>query len=243
MSNASTPGSSTTNSGFSGDLEARLQWFRQEFIGRHGTKLAVVAGVIAVAIFAYYQYSASQKAAQLLLNETLGKGYQAIMEGKTDSAQAAFAEVIAHGKSSDLQKAKAALMLGNLRLQARNLDGASEAYGVAISNAHEAVLLKSGAAHGLAVVAMEKKDYPQAAKLLEDYAKEYGKRTGNLEDRYAKSEPSDPVTLVPDALWKLTLVYNEMKDAAKAKETAERLVKVYGDSPIAAQARKFLATL
>jgi TolA-binding protein len=79
--------------------------------------------------------------------------------------------------------------------------------------------------------------------LLEAFVKSYGVRTGNLKDRYSKKEPTDEITTVPDALWKLTLVYSELQKPDQAKATANKLITVYGTSRQAAQARKFLATL
>lgn len=243
MSNISNQPNSTGNTGFSGDLEARLQWFRQEFLSKHGTKLAVAFAVIVIAIVAVIQYRSSLQAAELLVNEDLGKAFQLVVENKTDSAQTAFTAILGNSKASSLQQAKAALLLGNIQMQKNDIDGAAKSFETVLSNAGSVVILKSGAEHGLATIAMEKQDYPKAISLLQAYIKDYGKRTGDLEERFAKKELADPITLVPDAMWKLTLVYAETKDTQKAKETAENLVKIYGESPLAVQARKFLATL
>jgi len=71
----------------------------------------------------------------------------------------------------------------------------------------------------------------------------YGKRTGNLAKRYTKTEPVDKIPTVPDALWKLTLCYLETGDQENAKQTAEKLMTIYGDSQKAADASKLLATM
>ena len=50
--------------------------------------------------------------------------------------------------------------------------------------------------------------------------------------------------MVADAMWKLVLVYQQQGAADKAKNTAERIVEVYGDSQLYAdKAKKFLASL
>ena len=50
--------------------------------------------------------------------------------------------------------------------------------------------------------------------------------------------------MVADAMWKLTLVYQQQGLEAKAKNTAERLLEVYGDNQnYADKATKFLASL
>ena len=91
---------------------------------------------------------------------------------------------------------------------------------------------------------MDKKDYATAAKLLEQFVSEFGERSGDLEDRYQKKEAADAVPTVPDALWKLALVYQQLGSNDKAKATAEKLLKVYGDNPVYSdRAKKFLATL
>jgi TolA-binding protein len=50
--------------------------------------------------------------------------------------------------------------------------------------------------------------------------------------------------MVADAMWKLTLVYQQLGASDKAKATAERLLKVYGDNrAFADKAKKFIAAL
>ena len=113
-----------------------------------------------------------------------------------------------------------------------------------MDNAGSLPLIRGGALHGQAAVAIEQKDYAAAVTLLEKFIAEFGKRTGDLEDRYEKVEPADPVPTVADALWKLSLVYNQMGYPDKAKASAEKLLKNYGDSPLYSdRAKKLIATL
>jgi TolA-binding protein len=237
------PNQSTGNNSFHNELEARFHYLRQEFLPKHGIKIGIAfVAVIAVA-FGVMQYQAKAKAQSLLLNEDLGKAFNFLYEGKSDSATLAFEAVLAKSGLTSLQQAKAALLLGNLQLQNGQIDQAGVSFARAQANSGSAVLIKSGAEHGLATVAMEKKDFAKAAVLLESFIKTYGKRTGNLEERFAKTEPGDEITTVPDALWKLTLVYTELQKNDQAKLTAENLVKIYGSSRQATMAKKFLGTL
>ena len=135
-------------------------------------------------------------------------------------------------------------MAGNIRFQNGEFDAAAILYQKALDNAGSLPLIRGGAMHGQAAVAIEKKDYAAAAGLLEKFVSEFGKRTGDLEDRYEKLEPADQVPTVADALWKLSLVYNEMGFSDKAKVSAEKLLKIYGDDPLYSErAKKLLATL
>ena len=140
-----------------------------------------------------------------------------------------------------LALAKACLYAGNIKYEKGDLDGAAALFQKSLDNAGSVVLVRSAALHGLASVKMEKGDYTAAAGLLEKFVSEFGKRTGDLQDRYEKDEPVDETPMVADAMWKLTLVYDKLGQADKAKATAERLLKVYGDNmQFADKASKFL---
>jgi TolA-binding protein len=148
-----------------------------------------------------------------------------------------------NGSLKGLTLAKAALLAGNLHLQNNNLDSAELLYKITVSNAGKVELISSAAEHGLAVAAMERENYPEAISLLNAFINKYGKRTGDLTKRHTKTEPVDAVPTVPDAMWKLALCYMETGDTEKAKQIAQRLLKIYGDSPKAANALKLLAIL
>jgi len=237
------PNQSSGHNSIHNELEARFHFLRQEFLPKHGIKIVAVLLVVVLAIFAGVQYQAKSKATSLLLNEDLGRAFNFIYDGKTDSANVALETLLAKSGLNNLQQAKAALLLGNLQLQKGQFDAAGVSFARSQSTAGSAVLIKSGAEHGLATVSIEKKDYTKAAEQLESFVKTYGKRTGDLEDRFAKTEPGDEITTVPDAMWKLTLVYAELQKNDQAKATAEKLVKIYGASRQAAMAKKFLGTL
>jgi len=223
--------------------ESLFEYIKEDFWPRHGTKVIVVLLLVFVAIFAVIQQlnSTSEKKAEMV--EELGKGLNYMYAGKGDSALAAFEDAIQNSTLKGLPLAKAALLAGNLHLQNESLDSAEILYKLAISNASGVEMISSAAEHGLAVVAMERENYPEAISLLNEFVNKYGKRTGDLAKRYSKTEPIDKIPTVPDALWKLTLCYLETGDGEKAKQTAQKLLKIYGDSQKAADASKLLATL
>lgn len=241
--NQNLPNQASGQSSAHHDIEARFHYFRQEFFPKHGAKLLVVLVVVVAAIIGIQQYQSRAKGAELALNEDLGKAFNYLYQNKSDSAASALEALLAKPGASKLQQAKAALLLGNLQFQRKDYDAATKSFERVLANAGDVVVLSSAAEHGMATAAMEKKDFAKAAQLLESFVKNYGKRTGNLEDRYAKEEPADAIVTVPDALWKLSLVYVELQKPDQAKATAEKLLKVYGSSRQATQAKKFLATL
>ena len=143
-----------------------------------------------------------------------------------------------------LSYAKAALLAGNIKYKKGDFDGAAVLFQKSLDNAADVDLITAAAMHGRASVAIEKQDYASAVGLLEKFIAKYGERTGNLSDRYRKAEPVDAVPSVPDALWKLALVYQQMGANDKAKATAEKLLKVYGDSQMYVdRAKKLIASL
>ena len=225
------------------ELEDRFHWLRQEFLPRHGSKVLVLIVVIVAVVIGIMQYQNKTKVAEATFNSELGKSFSFLYQNHIDSAMVSLQALLAKPGVSGLAEAKAALLLGNLQFQKGELDGAEKSFERSQRAAHGVVLIQSAAEHGLATVSMEKKDYAQAVTRLESFVKTYGKRDGDLAAFYAKSGKMDEITTVPDALWKLALVYVELKQNDKAKTTAEHLLKVYGDSRQAVNARKLLATL
>jgi len=223
--------------------ESLLEYLKEDFWPRHGTKVTIALVLVALAVFAVTQHIGSFAEKEAGMAEELGKGLDYIYRNKGDSALITLEVSIQSGGLKKLYLAKAALLAGNLHLQNNNADSAETLYRLAILNASGAEIISSAAEHGLAVVAMERKNYPEAISLLNAFVNKYGKRTGDLAKRYAKTEPVDKVPTVPDALWKLTLCYLETGDSSKTIQTAQRILKVYGDSPKAADASKLLATL
>ena len=238
--NVKTPNS---NSNALNKTESLFEYLKEDFFPRHGTKVIIVLFIVVTAVFALIQQMSTNAEKEAAMAEELGKGLDYIYIGREDSALIALENAIQNGTLKGLPLAKATLLAGNLYLQNENLDSAEILYKLAISNAPKVEIISSAAEHGLAVVAMERQNYSEAISLLNEFVNKYGKRTGNLVKRYTKTEPVDKIPTVPDALWKLTLCYLETGDQENAKQTAEKLVTVYGDSQKAADASKLLATM
>ena len=214
------------------------------FFVNHGTKIAVAFVILVAVIAGIVQYRDARKAAAAEQSELLGTGLTYLYAGEKDSALVEFENKIAEGKINGLALAKASLLAANIKYEKKDFDGAAILFQNSLDNAGSVALVRSAAMHGLAAVKMEKGDFSAAANFLEKYIAEFGKRTGDKEDRYQKDEPADEVPMVADAMWKLTLVYQQLGASDKAKATAERLLVVYGDNrALADKARKFLATL
>lgn len=216
----------------------------KEFFVQHSTKFLVVLAIVLVAVAGVVHLKDSRKAAAAEQAELLGTGMTYVYAGEQDAALAEFENQIKAGKIEGVALAKAALLAGNVKYEKGDFDGAAVLFQKSLDNAGSVVLVRSAAMHGLASVKMEKADYSGAASLLEKYVSEYGKRTGNMEDRFQKKEPVDEAPMVADAMWKLALVYQQLGSNDKAKSTAERILKVYGDDrSYADKAKKFLASL
>ena len=214
----------------------------KDFFVVHGSKLAAVVIAIIVIVVGVVQYRDYQKAAAAEQAELLGPGMAMLYAGEKDNAFAEFESKMNSGKLSGVSLAKAALYSANIKYEAGDFDAAAALFQKSLDNAGSVVLVRSAAIHGLASVKIEKGDYSAAAGLLEKYIAEFAKRTGDKEDRYQKDEPVDEVPMVADAMWKLTLVYQQLGAADKAKKTAERILVVYGDNQTYAdKAKKFLA--
>jgi tetratricopeptide (TPR) repeat protein len=223
--------------------ESFLEYLKEDFFSQHGTKVIVALLLIGAAVFATIQHLGASKQIENAQVEELGKSLSYIYAGKGDSALTALNASIQSGNLTGLNLAKAALLAGNFHLQNGNLDSAESLYKNSVLNAGKVQIILSAAEHGLAVVAMEKQNYPEAISLLNAFVGKYGKRTGDMAKRYTKTEPVDPVPTVPDAKWKLTLCYMETGDVEKAKQSAQKILKIYGDSSKAPYAQKLLATL
>ncbi len=216
----------------------------KEFFIQHGMVVGIVLLVVVIAVIAVVRFHASRTETNAAQAELLGQALAYEYTGKKDSALAEYDRLLSQNELSGETLAKAALLSGNIRFQNGEFDAAAILYQKALDNAGKLPLVRGGAMHGQAAVAIEKKDYASAVNLLEKFIAEFGKRTGDLEDRYEKVEPTDPVPTVADALWKLSLVYGQMGYPEKAKATAEKLLKKYGDSPVYVdRAKKLIASL
>ena len=216
----------------------------KEFFVAYGSKIIIALLAVLVLVAVVVKINQSNKNDQKQQAELLGQSFNFIYEGNDDKALAELERLIQNKEVTGLSYAKAALLAGNIKYKKGDFDGAAVLFQKSLDNAADVDLITAAAMHGRASVAIEKQDYASAVGLLEKFVAKYGERTGDLSDRYRKAEPVDPVPSVPDALWKLALVYQQMGANDKAKATAEKLLKVYGDSQMYAdRAKKLIASL
>ena len=216
----------------------------KQFFVQHGTKVLVALAVVLAVVAGVVQVKDARKAAAAEQAELLGTGMTFLYANENDSALVEFENQMKSGKIEGLALAKAALFAGNIKYEKGDFDGAAVLFQKSLDNAGSVALVRSAAMHGLASVKIEKGDYSAAAGLLEKYISEFGKRTVDKVARFQKEEPQDEVPMVADAMWKLTLVYQQLGANDKAKNTAERLLEVYGDNQqYADKAKKFVASL
>ena len=216
----------------------------KDFFVAYGSKIIIALLAVLVLVAVVVKINQSNKQNQKQQAELLGQSFNFIYEENDDKALAELERFIQNKELTGLSFAKAALLAGNIKYKKGDFDGAAVLFQKSLDNAADVDLIAAAAMHGRASVAIEKQDYASAVGLLEKFVAKYGERTGDLSDRYRKAEPVDPVPSVPDALWKLALVYQQMGANDKAKATAEKLLKVYGDSQMYAdRAKKLIASL
>ncbi len=217
------------------------EWVIYEFIPRHGRSALTVAIAVLALVAGLIYFSRTQGAQEVTANRDLGPAYIYFGEGKLDSAQAFLTQFVQTSRPK-LVHSKAYLLLGETFYQKGDYDQAIEAFSKVNLDTRKFSLITSGALHGIASSHMQKEEYTQAITHLEEFIRLYMRRTGNPVERSAGREPSDLSPAVPNALWKLTLNYQEVNQPGKVKETAEKLVKIYPDTREAHEAIRLLAT-
>ena len=85
--------------------------------------------------------------------------------------------------------------------------------------------------------------FPGDTAYSQQWTARIGRRTANPAEKVAGKEVMDLSPAVPNALWKLTLVYKELKSADKEKAAAQKLVSIYPDSRESFDATRLLAQI
>jgi outer membrane protein assembly factor BamD (BamD/ComL family) len=217
-----------------------VEWLMDDFWPRFGKQtifgLFGIAAVIAVSVW----FNSDRVRSQEKENKELGQAYVYYSEDKNDSAEAFLNEFLKKSHSR-LVEDKANLMLGQIAYSKGKYDDAIKAFSkVDLGNTNQP-LVSSGALHGLASSYIQNKNYPLAAESLEKFITQFGKKTGRPEEKVAGNEKVDLSPSVPNALWKLALVYRELKNPEKSKATAKKLVATYPDSRESFDANRLLA--
>lgn len=219
-----------------------VEWFQDDFIPRFGKQALIGLLGVLVVVLGFLWYKSSSENQQARENKELGPAYVYYSQEKPDSAAAYLSAFVQKPHSRPVQD-KANLLLGKIMFAQGKYDEAIKAYGAVDHDASDRPLVASGALHGLASSHIQKKEYQKAAELLEKFASRFGRRTGAPGENLAGQEVVDPSPVVPNALWKLALVYRELKQEDKAKATAEKLLKIYPQSREAFDATRLVAQL
>lgn len=218
------------------------EWVTDVFLPQYGKQAGMAVAVVAIAVIGWFSWKGIDNKRELTANRKLGLAFVHLTHDRPDSAAAALTDLLSEGPGG-VAEAKAHLMLGKIRYRQGRLDDAIQSYSAVKVSTTGYPLIAAGALHGLAAAQMEKKEYAQAAETLERLVREFGRRSGHPEEKLAGQEVADPVPSLANALWKLTLCYRELKDLAKAKATAEKLVRIYPDTREGGDALRLLPQL
>lgn len=216
--------------------------FSEEFYLRYMREIWITVAVIVVAVGGYFAFTQYREKAEATANKKLGEAYVLLRDENYPAAEAALTGFLATNPSG-IAADKANLYLGKLYYTQQRYDEAMTAYAKVGKGHKSTALLYSGALHGRAAAAMQKKDYAAAVPLLEELVSKFGERTGDPEERLEGEEVVDRSPAVPNALFKLALCYRELGQTDKARETAQKLAKIYPETREGKDAAKLLVLL
>lgn len=226
----------TPVSGFSWSTFSEDLWFR------YMKQIIVAVVVIVLAVAVWVGMGSMRKQQAEADNKRLGDIYVLLREENLPAAEQALLVFLAEDPSG-LARDKANLFLGKIYYAQQRYDEALTAYGAVKSGGKATALLHAGALHGRAAAHMQKGEYAEAIKALDELVSNYGARTGDPKENLAGEEVVDFAPNVPNALWKLALCHRELGQTSEAKAAAERLVKAYPGTREGADAAKLLAIL
>jgi TolA-binding protein len=218
------------------------EWFLDVFWPRFGKLTSYALLAIAVIIAGAVWWNGDRVQSQAKENKELGKAFIYFSEDKYDSAQV-FLDGFVKASHSRLVQDKANLMLGQIHYAKGKYADAIKAFSAIDQSNTDQPLISSGALHGLASCYIQNKNYALAAETLEKLVSQFGKRTGAPEEKVAGKGKVDLSPSVPNALWKLTLCYRELKNTEKEKAAAQKIVKIYPESRESFDATRLLAQI
>ncbi|HKP98424.1 MAG TPA: tetratricopeptide repeat protein [Fibrobacteria bacterium] len=219
-----------------------VDWFMDDFWPRFGKQSVYVLVAIAVVVAGVTWYNNDRGQQQGKENKELGQAYVYFSEDKRDSAEKFLASFVKTSHSRLVQD-KANLMLGQIHYSNGKYEEAIKAFSLVDLTNTKHPLISSGALHGLASSYIQNKNYPLAAETLEKFVSTFGRRSSSPTEKVAGKEVVDLSPAVPNALWKLTLVYRELKNPEKEKATAAKLVSIYPESRESFDATRLLAQI
>ncbi len=193
----------------------------------------LVAGVVLWGIRAHMVSSALEKA-----RDDMGQAYLYLEQQKNDSA-IPYLQKVAKANAG-IETAKAALLLGDIQVSMGQPQQAAKNYEIARSRS-SLPLIEGSAMRGLAVCAIDVKDYAKADKLLSEILSKYQRVTGDTKDRGLDKEPRDLLPFLSQVMWQQVLVHSAQGDSKGAQALAGKLIKLYPQTDDAQDARRFLA--
>lgn len=221
------------------DRSAELLHKSLEFFKRNQTATYTVLGLLVAGAVLWMVRGNMVKRASEQARSEMGQAYVRLDQNKYDSAKP-YLEKVATANAG-IESAKAALLLAGIQLSQGQIDKAEANYRIARDKSDGLPLLWSGGQRGLAVCAINRKNYKEAETLLKDVLSKYQHVTGDAKDRGLDKEPKDDAPFLSQVMWQLVLVRDAQGDQKGAVEQAKVLIKLYPASEDAQEGRRFLA--
>ncbi|MEN9353726.1 MAG: hypothetical protein RL318_1051 [Fibrobacterota bacterium] len=221
------------------DRSVELYHKSVEFFKRNQTATYTVLGLLVAGAVLWVVRGNMVKRASAQAHTEMGQAFSRLDQGKYDSA-AIYLEKVAQANAG-IESAKAALLLAGIQLGRGQTDKAETNYKIARDKSQGLPVLWAGGQRGLAVCAMNRKNYKDAESLLKDLLSKYQRATGDAKARGLDEDGKDEVPFLSQVMWQLVLVREAQGDLKGAKEQANRLIKVYPGVEDAQEARRFLA--
>ena len=210
-----------------------------DFVKRNQTATYTVLGLLLAGVVLWFVRGNLVSTATDKARNDMGQAYALLGRHQEDSAAVLLQKLTT--VNAGLETSKAALLLADIQLSKGQLDKADKNYRLCKERSNSVALLEAGALRGLAVCAINRKDYKTAESLLSDVLSKYQRVTGDAKARGLDKEPKDLVPFLSQVQWQLVLVKDAQNDAKAAKEAAEKLIKLYPTTEEAQDARRFLA--
>jgi len=210
-----------------------------DFLATYGKKAGIALIGVALLISGILFYFKKQSTKEMASTKELGLSIKYLINNHLDSAELALNQFL-KDKHDEVSTAKAQLLLGKLFYNQKKYAEALEAYQKITLSESKYSLITSGALHGISACYVQQQQYEKAVESLNQFLQRYQKKNkSNLHNK----EIQDLSPAVPNALWKLALCFKQLDKVEKLKETCLKLTEVYGESEESAKAKKLLLTI
>jgi len=209
----------------------------QDFLRRNQTVAYSVLGLLLAGLALWVIRANMISSAREKARADMGQVYMLLSRNQVDSAVPYLEKVAA--SNADIETAKAAVILADIELSKGQFDKAEKNYRIARSKS-SLPLIEGAALRGLAVCAIDRKDYKTAENLLSQVLSKYQRVTGDPKARGLGNEPKDQLPFLSQVMLQQILVRDAQGDANGARGIAEKLIKLYPESEDAQEARRFL---